>query len=55
MGPIICPKHGRVFGVATSPALAAAIAEGRDLSNEVSLVTLEIDSRDELGKAAGRF
>ena len=48
--PAICQKHGRVFYVATSPTLATAIADNIDLSTELSVVTLEIDSEEELGK-----
>ena len=48
--PVICPKHGRVFYVATSPILAKALADGEDLSAEIRIVTLEVDSQEELGK-----
>lgn len=48
--PVICPKHGRVFYVATSPMLAKAVSDGGDLTEEKRIVTLEVDSREELGK-----
>lgn len=53
--PVICPKHGRVSCVATSPVFAKAIADGSGLSDECRIVTLEVDAQEELGKTTKHF
>jgi hypothetical protein len=47
--PVICPTHGMVFYVSSSPTLAKAISEG-SLQKDCRIAILEVDSTDELGK-----
>jgi hypothetical protein len=48
-GPLICPRHGQVFLVSTSPVLGTAISGG-NLPKDCRIAIVEVDSTDEFGK-----